>query len=489
MDLFKKIRSLENEVSKFYSVGKELSAEKNINKLLDLIVTNSMELTQADAATIYIIEDGNNEWSYYDKDSDKQLKFAIAKNKSIELKLQSALSPITKDSIFGYTVITGEVLRIDDAYNIPEGKVYNFNSKYDTVTGYKTKSILTVPMKNHQNHIIGVIQLINKTDEADKILPFNSKDELIITSFAGQAAVAIENTILHHKMERLLEQERITLNEAQAQLIHKEKMAGIGQLAAGIAHEINNPLGFVMSNYATLQKYVNKFKELLLKYENLINMYPNLDDDHKNIIIKDIVDYEKKNNIDFLLDDIVELFDDTNEGLERVANIIDALRSFSHIDQLSQFSEYDLNSGIKTTLTIVHNKIKYSAEVIEELGDIPAIIALGGEINQVFLNIIVNSVYAINEKGTAEGIIKIRTFEKENYIFCEIEDNGVGMSKEITNRIFEPFFTTKPVGDGTGLGLSISYDIIVNKHKGNIYVESEKGVGTKFTIMLPISFC
>ncbi|WP_339061979.1 ATP-binding protein [Tepidibacillus marianensis] len=201
----------------------------------------------------------------------------------------------------------------------------------------------------------------------------------------------------------------------------------------------------------------------------------------------DILEYENKHKIAFVMEDFFELLNDSNEGLERIKMIVNALRAFSSIDQLNEFSPYDLNAGIKTALIIAKSKITYDTNINEELTDIPNIIAVAAEINQVILNLILNAAYAIEMKEDSnEGMITIKTYQKEEYVYCEIEDNGIGIKEELINRIYEPFFTTKPVGTGTGLGLSISYDIVVNKHQGEISVESKEGIGSKFVVKLPI---
>lgn len=285
------------------------------------------------------------------------------------------------------------------------------------------------------------------------------------------------------ELQNALEELKLTQN----QLIQQEKLAGIGQLAAGVAHEINNPLGFVMSNFETLRSYIRKYKGVLEEYRNLRDELSNLGDRNIELKISNIDALERKENIEFITKDLEDLFKDTNEGLERIGKIIMGLRLFSRIDQQNDISEYDLNEGIKNTLIVAYNEIKYYADVEQNLQDIPTVHANGGQINQVLLNIIVNAVHAIrlNDAGKV-GLIKISTGCDDKYIYCRIEDNGVGIAEENLNRIFEPFFTTKPVGKGTGLGLSISYDIIVNKHGGELLVDSVQGVGSSFTIKLPI---
>lgn len=296
--------------------------------------------------------------------------------------------------------------------------------------------------------------------------------------------------LLHQKLEennKKLEEALEKLKITQTQLIQQEKLAGIGQLAAGVAHEINNPLGFVMSNFETLQKYTGKFKETINGYRNIKTCL--IKDDANNIdqIEQCITDVEVNNKVDFILEDLEDIYKDIYDGLERISKIVANLRNFSRVDQQNKFLEYDLNAGIRNTLVIAHNEIKYYANVEERLGDIPTIFANGGQINQVLLNIIMNGVQAIKAKYSGEmGMLRVTTSHDGQYVYCNIEDNGTGIAEENANKIFEPFFTTKKVGEGTGLGLSISYDIIVHKHKGELTVDSTLGAGTKLTIKLPI---
>jgi len=191
--------------------------------------------------------------------------------------------------------------------------------------------------------------------------------------------------------------------------------------------------------------------------------------------------------IDFIIEDIESLFSESKEGLTRVTTIIQNLRDFSRIDQIESFDQFDLNHGIESTLAVARNTIKYQANVITEFADIPKVMCTGSQINQVLLNILVNAAHAIESQQMDEmGTVKIRTYADEDYVSCEIEDNGPGIPPEYLKKIYEPFFTTKPAGKGTGLGLSVSYDIIVNKHKGELQVDSTLGKGTKFTIKLPL---
>jgi len=276
------------------------------------------------------------------------------------------------------------------------------------------------------------------------------------------------------------------LQKAQAQMVQSEKMASIGHLAAGVAHEMNTPVGFVASNFETLQTYLTKLKGLLALYEQVCEVLE--ENPYPPVLEKllEIRQYRQEKKIDFILADIQDLFTESQEGLQRVTSIIQNLRDFSRIDQSTEMGDYDINDGIRSTLVVARNEIKYDMEVVTELGTLPKIHCHPGQINQVFLNILVNAAQAIRSQNRqGPGHIYIRTREEGDFVVCEIEDDGPGIPLEIRSQIFDPFFTTKPAGKGTGLGLSVSYDIVVSKHQGQILVDSEVGKGTKFTIKLP----
>lgn len=273
------------------------------------------------------------------------------------------------------------------------------------------------------------------------------------------------------------------LQRLQLQLIQQEKMAAIGQLAAGIAHEINNPLGYMQSNVETLGNYTQKVRLFLEKLQQLRYALKEAELS-KEEFVEQVEALRKKGKIDFILQDIDAVIAESLTGISKINKIVKSLLGFARRGELVERIAYDLNQGIRDTLIVAHNEIKYHAEVVEQLGEIPLIKAADDAINQVLLNIIINAVQAIKEKG-AKGVLTITTELKAGYIVCRIADNGIGIPQKSLTAIFDPFFTTKPAGVGTGLGLSIAQDIIVNKHHGKLEVASEVGKGTTFTIYLP----
>jgi len=291
--------------------------------------------------------------------------------------------------------------------------------------------------------------------------------------------------ITKHKLaEQALKKGHKDLNEAyvklqslQGQLLQAEKMASIGQLAAGVAHEINNPIGYVYSNLGSLQKYLDDIFRVMDVYEKAEpHLAGNAD------VLAGIHAIKAKADIAFIREDVAALMSESREGITRVKKIVQDLKDFSHADSEEEWQLADIRHGMESTLNIVNNEIKYKADVIKEYADIPDIECLPPQLNQVFMNLFVNAAHAMEEQ---RGTITIRTGVKDDNVWVEVKDTGKGIAPENLNRIFDPFFTTKPVGTGTGLGLSVSYSII-KKHHGSIDVSSEVGIGTTFRILLPM---
>ena len=267
------------------------------------------------------------------------------------------------------------------------------------------------------------------------------------------------------------------LEDTKQQLLYSEKMASIGQLAAGVAHEINNPVGFVQSNLGSLSSYLDDLFALADLLEEVGDALP---DGHP--LRQRIRAASTERDLEFLRDDVPKLLAESRDGVARVRKIVQDLRDFSHPDE-GKFAWVDLNPGIASTLNIVHNELKYKAEVVTDLGELPPIEANLSQLNQVFLNLLVNAAHAIQDKGRIT--VTTRHLPEQDEVCIGIADTGCGISRENLARIFDPFFTTKPVGKGTGLGLSLSYGI-VQRHHGRIEVDSEVGVGTRFQVILPV---
>lgn len=266
----------------------------------------------------------------------------------------------------------------------------------------------------------------------------------------------------------------------ESQLLQSEKMASIGQLAAGVAHEINNPMGFIYSNLGTLSGYIEDLSQLLKKYETLEQSVQEGKLDMASSNLDALTAEKERIDLAYLMDDIGDLITESLDGADRVRKIVLNLKEFSHVGRAEKMPS-DLNAGLESTLNIVRNELKYKTTIEKELGDIPLVPCFMQEINQVFMNLLVNAGQAIADQGT----IHIRTYREEDWICVRVTDSGKGMSPEVQKRIFEPFFTTKRVGEGTGLGLSMAYQIIVEKHGGQLLVESTEGQGTTFTVRLP----
>lgn len=263
--------------------------------------------------------------------------------------------------------------------------------------------------------------------------------------------------------------------ENPEQLAHMEKMASLGSLTAGIAHELNNPINFVSSNIAPLRRDIEDLLDILERYCSLSPKDGRLAEK-----IAEIEDMRDELDLDYIVDEIYQLLDSIADGAERTATIVKDLKNYSRIDK-NEYRLSDIHEGIESTLTLLFNQVKNNIKIEKNYQDIPEIECLPGQLNQVWMNISANAIQAMHSGGT----LRVTTSHDDDYVYVTLADNGVGMSDEVKDRIFEAFFTTKDIGEGTGLGMSISASII-EKHHGEISLESEEGKGTSFTIKLPI---
>lgn len=306
---------------------------------------------------------------------------------------------------------------------------------------------------------------------------------------SNQDEIATALSMLEKQNEQL-KRTSIKLRETQFQLIQKEKLSAIGSLAGGIAHEINNPLGYLSSNYESLKKYIKIYKNAIKHYKDILFEMEKCKDEFRfnqkliNILEKEDIDLEE---LEFINSDIDELLNDSNDGINRVSKIVKGLLNFSNTDTNESMDFNNIGDIIDEVIAVLGNNHKNNINIKKRIYSTKKYLCNRGEITQVFFNIIQNSIQAINsQKKEASGNITTTIYEEKGYINCDIKDDGPGIRPEILNKIFNPFFTTKDVGDGTGLGLSICYDLIVNKYKGEIEVKSDINKGSTFTVKLPL---
>lgn len=360
----------------------------------------------------------------------------------------------------------GRVTRIADIAAHPESCGFPGNHP-------PMRSLLGAPI-DVDGRTCGVLYLADKSGGE----PFTEWDETIAQIYASEASHVLQRNALVRELldkQRHLEDSNAQLKaaygrieQAQAQLVQSEKMASIGQLAAGVAHEINNPVGYISSNIGSLQGYMEELFSLVAAYENLA---PSNAKEMSSAAAQ----------LNFLRQDIADLIKESQEGVSRVRRIVQDLKDFSHVDD-GQWEWSDIHKSLDSTLNVVWNELKYKADVRKEYGTLPAVQCRPSQLNQVFMNLLVNAAHAISERGT----ITVRTGTRDDAeIWIEVIDSGTGIKPDHLTKIFDPFFTTKPVGKGTGLGLSVSFGI-VQKHNGKIEVESEQGKGTCFRVRLPI---
>lgn len=354
--------------------------------------------------------------------------------------------------------------------------------------------------------LIGVVIYILKDFE---VLPFNnftrytmhigSGIETVLLSFALAARINVykkerlealkekervvreQNIILEEKVKertKELNQVLTNLKQTQSQLVDAEKMSSLGQLTAGIAHEINNPINFVSSSISPLRRDIKDIESIIKKYEE-INVSDNLEEKLKEVeALKQEIDYE------YIKAELETIINSIQDGAERTKEIVSSLRNFSRLDEID-LQKADINEGIESTLVLLKNKLN-GITLSKDLGKLPIIECYPSKLNQAFMNVIDNAIGAVKEKNlkSGKGSIEIKTHFDDDFIYINIKDNGVGIDEKIKEKIFEPFFTTKDVGKGTGLGLSIVYSII-ESHKGDIIVNSKKNEGSEFIIKIP----
>jgi two-component system, NtrC family, sensor kinase len=382
---------------------------------------------------------------------------------------ETAFLPSDK-SLPSQVYASGEPVWVEDILQHPSYPNFSFPQSLDIHFGYG------IPI-----NIYGRPVVVAEFYAPEEYEP-NAADLNMVEVAAIQLGSALERQQAERNVKknyRKLEKALVELKQTQVQLVQSEKMAGLGELSAGVAHEINTPVGYVMSNVRTLSRYVGNIKELFSAYGDLESKVES-QMAGGDALLGPLQDLKEKFDLEFMLEDLDSLAKETKEGLIRIKEIIQGLQNFARTDE-SDVEEADINEGIEATLKIVWNDLKYKCEITKKLGDLPPLKCYAGQLNQVFLNLLKNAGQAIEEKGR----ITVISRSTSTHLVVSVADTGAGIPQENLSKLFDPFFTTKPVGEGTGLGLSISHGI-VEKHGGTIEVESKMGKGTVFTVSLPL---
>jgi len=325
--------------------------------------------------------------------------------------------------------------------------------------------------------ILSLSQATDKLDKGDEHINLTENIQIrelaeLFKKFNNMTEKVAKRELSLKKSYSKLAQANEELKQSESQRVQSEKMASIGLLASGVAHEINNPIGFIKSNLSVLKEY---FEDIESYYQDSL---VNLSNETQKTIQQQLAE---KHDIDFLFSDIPPLLESSIGGVDRVTEIVQNLKTFARVDEANK-SFTDINDGINTTLNMVRNELRFNCNIYVDLKPLPKIMAFPGKLNQVFMNLLVNAGQAFEEKGD----VFVRTFVHENNIVIEVEDTGTGIDEQHLSQIFTPFYTTKVIGEGTGLGLSISHKII-EQHGGEIKVTSTVGKGSCFSVYLPIT--
>ncbi|MBK9513004.1 MAG: GHKL domain-containing protein [Flavobacteriales bacterium] len=355
-----------------------------------------------------------------------------------------------------------------------------FTLKDMGILPYNSLTVFTMPLGSA---IEGVLLSFGLADRINILRrdKERSQAETLSALQENERIIREQNVVLEQKVKQrthALQESNDTLKRTQTQLVNSEKMASLGQLTAGIAHEINNPINFITSNVQPLRRNIRELVEVMQDYRSL-------DPKEAGERLKAIRAKEEALGIDESIAELDDIIDSIAEGSSRTADIVRGLRNFSRLDE-DDLKNADLNEGLRSTLTVLAPQYRDKVTIELDLGTIPSVECYPGKLNQVFMNVITNAVQAtVGRPGDRPRLVHVRTSTFEDRVRVIISDNGVGMTEDVRARLYDPFFTTKPVGEGTGLGMAIVYGIIQD-HQGDIHVESSPGVGTVFTIDIPV---
>ncbi|WP_432811536.1 ATP-binding protein [Pantanalinema sp. GBBB05] len=429
----------------------------------------------------------------------EETRKVIAATRGAVLLVDAAIEPLRVLAAFGQPWYEATPPRLGEGIlgqivTSGQGEIVN-----EVISDQGISALIAVPMKVKEQ-VIGAIVLSH-----DPAITYTTHDLKLLTIFASQAAIAIEKALLYEQscmaalsaqiQAQQLQQALQELKQTQAQLLQTEKMSSLGQLVAGVAHEINNPINFIGGNLTPACEYAQDLLNLLRLYQQC---YPQ----PLTIIQEQITAID----LDFLTADLPKLLSSMQLGVDRIQKIVLSLKNFSRLDQ-AELSQVDLHEGLDSTLLILQHRLKANGrsagiQIIKEYSELPLVECYAGQVNQVLMNLLSNAIDALEEsispcaslqmqRETAESCplptIWIQTEQQDSaQVIIRIRDNGSGIPAEVQEKLFDAFFTTKPIGKGTGLGLSISHQIIVDKHGGSLKCHSQVGEGTEFVIALPV---
>lgn len=504
-------------MSIYFDFDHELLKHKKIIGLWYTDPTMKEKFSEYDngfASSMYPETKKDLEWFYRPKKLKKGVWSSPYKDEDIKIDMITYSAPVYVGSEF--LGIVGIDISFDKIKNFvykfklyKTGKAYII-SKDRKVIYSKNYKPLTDTSKIDKN----LHDCLNKTCSKDTI-DLNNKEIRVIKSFSGKKLFAITKLYndfflvievpaeeLYSEMNKLLVFSTYSLilailislliaieaytkiKKMNNQLMHKEKLISMGTMAAEIAHEINNPLGYINCNIDTLKKFIDKLKSFMYACECQFNKVLS-NEINIETQIQNIHELKKEHKLNYVLESLDEIIDETKDGIKKVSDIVVDLKNFAKDDSQNIKSAESVEKIIEEALLILGGKIPHDIELVREFNNIRELNCNKNQIKQVIINMIDNACHAISERDGSERFIKISTYEEKNRACIEIADNGTGIEKSKLNKIFDSFYTTKDYGEGTGLGLTIAYEIIAKKHKGEILVESKKGKGTKFVIKIP----